>query len=66
MKRLEQENEALLRKQLETQTVEQRQQRLLTEQFEQLNSLAREKEMQDYELIEVLKRAQTPRITIRC
>ena len=57
-RRLEQENEALLRKQLETQMVEQRQQRRLTEQFEHLNSLAREKEMQEYELIEVLKRAQ--------
>ena len=42
-RRLEQENEALLRKQLETQMVEQRQQRLLAEQLEQLNSLARER-----------------------
>ena len=57
-RRLEQENEALLRKQLETQMVEERQRRLLTEQFDQLNSLAREKETQEYELIEVLKRAQ--------
>ena len=57
-RRLEQENEALLRKQFEMQMVEQRQQRLLTEQSEHLNSLAREKEMQDFELAEMLKRAQ--------
>ena len=65
-RRLEHENEALLRKQLETEMVEQRQQRLLTEQFEHLNSLAKEKEMQEYELIEVLKKSTTTRITKRC
>ena len=42
-RRLEQENEALLRKQFETQMVELRQQQLMEEQHRHLASLAREK-----------------------
>ena len=52
------EYEALQRKHEETQMVEQRQQRLLEEQSNHLKSLARDQELKDYELAEMLKQAQ--------
>ena len=56
-RRLEQQNEALLRKHFETHIVELRHQRLFEEQAQHFASSNREK-IQEYEMIEVLKRAQ--------
>ena len=52
------EYEALQRKHEETQMVEQRKQRLLEEQAQHLESLARDQELKGYELAEMLKQAQ--------
>ena len=55
---LEIENDALIRKQMEAQMVEQRQQRLLAEQHQHLANLTRDQELKDYELTEMLKQSQ--------